>query len=526
MYNQQYNQFYYNNINNNNYQGQNNYNIFNQNNQNYQNHQNIQNYQNNYNQNQIKDPSIIKEALIDNLKDEKYKKIFDLSLLKRDELNINLIHFDLNIKLKENYEYYNKFKVDVVGGYIAMGSLDMLKLYLEAIKNKNIPFIVLCSGFSGKDVIPICLNYPFVKEVIIFCGNYDKYKHYLIQYKGYVKNIFVNIKPVYNYLKYLGAKNEEGIQKFKKSEHFIFSAEDIQMNKQLEQCPVISAYEYDNCYFLVHRAYAYFFGDMNDKKNYIFPESYYNKIKDYIIKSPLIEEKEKLIQQFKSLVNKNNFAELSIREYTRETEFCYIFNRSMRNFEKGLITLAYYMGPFLFAVNKYVKENPKYFKFNQDITLYRNIQCSIFDYYLYRMNLNHIICFPSITSTSLKKGSFNPTIIAKKINNKGINAKDLIKITMIFNYKHKEGNISPGIMVLTNKAKDGYPISLHPNEMEVILFPFTFARITSIKRVSNTENIFEIFFDIINRNQYIEYTLRDNVEKRYKFENLDKALNK
>ena len=189
----------------------------------------------------------------------------------------------------------------------------------------------------------------------------------------------------------------------------------------------------------------------------------------------------------------------------------------MRNFEKGLISLAYYMGPFLFAVNKYVKENPYYFKFNKNMTLYRNIQCSIFDYYLYRMNLNHIICFPSITSTSTTR-VFHPTKLAQKVNNNGNNPNDLIKITMIFIYEHQEDNISPGIIVLDNKGKDGSYLSKNPKESEVILFPFTFARIISINRMSKTENIFEIYLKIINRDHYIEYTLKDNVEKRLKFD--------
>ena len=62
--------------------------------------------------------------------------------------------------------------------------------------------------------------------------------------------------------------------------------------------------------------------------------------------------------------------------------------------------------------------------------------------------------------------------------------------------------------------------------MEVILFPFTFARIISIKQISNTENIFEIYLEIINRNHYIEYTLRDKVDERLKFDDLDKKMNK
>ena len=500
--------------------------------------QNIYNYNNQNNQ-----PMYVKEAFIDNIKEEEDINIsFDSSLLKRNELHVNLIHFDKNIKNQENYMYYNKFKVDVVGGYIALDNLDMLIHYLEAIKYKNIPFIVLSSGYNGKDVIPICQKYPFIKEVIIYCGNYDKYKHFLTQYPGYVKKIFVDISPIYNYIKSFGSRYDKGTEKFKESSHFIFSPKDIQMNKQLEQCPVISAYEYDNCYFLIHKAYAEFF-KKNDKNNVIFTNFDFNKIKEYINNSGLIESKykPKFIQQFVSLVDKPNFLELSLRQYTGETNFCYIFNRTMRNFEKDLISLAYYMGPFLYAANKYVKENPS-LGFRQNMTLYRNIICSEFDFYSYRLHLGHIICFPSITSTSLfTKGfgppgqnnkynnntsKFHPTTLGQDINKHNQNSENLLKVEMRFNYMHEPGNISPGIIILNNKGKDNLPLSKHPDEKEVLLFPFTFARITAIKEVPQRKNNFCISFDIINRKNYIEYTLRYNVENRLKLYDLDKMINK
>jgi hypothetical protein len=405
----------------------------------------------------------IPEAFIDKLIPEENKDIgFDLSLLKRNELSVNLIHFDLRMLSKENYKYYNNFKVDVDGGFQAIDNLEMLKKYLEAIKNKKIPFIVISSGSSGKDVIPICQKYSFIKEVIIFCGNYEYNKHYIDEYPEYVKKVFTDIKDVYDYIKSFG-EDKESIDNFIISDHFIFSLEDIEMDKQLEQCPVISAYEYDKCFFLVHRAYAHFFGDINNKEKVKFTKTNFDKIKKYIQDSKIINssDKKSLIKKFDSLVDKDNFAELSIRTYTGESGFCYIFNRTMRNFEKGLMSLAYYMGPFLFAVNKYVKENPTKFKFNEDMTLYRNITCSIFDFYLYRMNLNHIICFPSITSTASVRGKFHPTGKAKSYNKNGISSKDMYNVTMIFNYKHNKNNISPGIIVKNNKASDGYYISSH-----------------------------------------------------------------
>ena len=98
----------------------------------------------------------------------------------------------------ENYGYYKKFKVDVVGGFYAIDDLDILKNYFEQIKDKNINFIVISSGTSGKDVIPLCKKYPFVKEVIIFCANYSYNEHYLKEYPGYVNKVFTSISSVYN----------------------------------------------------------------------------------------------------------------------------------------------------------------------------------------------------------------------------------------------------------------------------------------------------------------------------------------
>jgi len=508
--------------------------------------------QNNYNKSQsnkkddkikkidFDETKIVKECYMDKLTNEENKDIgFDLKLLKRDELYVNLIHFDKKMRNDENYKYFSKFKVNVVGGFHAMDDIEIFKKYLKAIEEKNIPFIVISSGSSGNEVIPICKKYSFVKEVIIFCGNYTYNKHYIDEYPGYVNKVFTTITSVYKYIKTFGEKYKDGIKKYKNSNHSIFNSEFIKMNKQLEQCPVISAYEYDNCYFLVHRAYAHFFGDINDPNSKaIFTSKYFDIIKNYINNSQF-EEKKKLISKFELLkdINDNDtFVELAINKYTGESDFCYLFNRAMRNFDEGLMSLAYYMGPFLFGLNKYVKETP-YCRFTTDMTLYRNIECSKLDFYLYQINLDHIICFPSITSTSTVLGRFHPTKRAKKINNIGLSEDDFVKVTMIFKYKHKDGNISPGIIIKDYKRKNcDACISACPSENEVILFPFTFVRITKIEKVpyeeekkNENENQnekkqkykFILNLDIINRDKYIEYDLKDNVEKRKRFSDLD-----
>ena len=231
----------------------------------------------------------------DKLIKEENKKIgFDLSLVNRDPLYVNLIHFDINMINKENYKYYTKFKVDVVGGFFAIDNIEIFKKHLEAIQKKNIPFIVISSGSSGKDTIPICKKYPFIKEVIIFCKESKNYEHFTKDFPNLVKKVFTKIAQVYEYIKSFEEKGNiyrKGIDDFKKSNTFIFPLEDIKMNKQLEQCPVISAYEYDNCYFLIHRTYAHFFGDIyNDKDNVIFTSEYYKEIERYINKLDIIND--------------------------------------------------------------------------------------------------------------------------------------------------------------------------------------------------------------------------------------------
>jgi len=255
----------------------------------------------------------------------------------------------------------------------------------------------------------------------------------------------------------------------------------------------------------------------------LFKNKNLNKIIEYLNQIKFEDEKDRsiLINKFNNLVNletNNIFIEKSIREYTSESIFCYLLNRVMRNFEKGLISFAYFMGPFLYGLNKYIKDNPT-FAISKTMKLYRVIKCSKLDFYQYKLNYGHIICLTSLTSTSSAKIKFKPSQLSQKTNK---NLDDMIGIKMIFNYIHKKGNISPGIIIENKKLKNGTYLSCHPEEKEVILFPFTFAKITDIK--SETEKGFKIYkikLDIINRQSYIEYTLKNDFENRILFSKLE-----
>ena len=270
--------------------------------------------------------------------------------------------------------------------------------------------------------------------------------------------------------------------------------------------------------FLVHRAFAYFFGSFESNYNSFSNDNYniIEKLLDLLqwrnyFKEP--QNKSDLIDIFRELKNieeSDIFVEKSIKKYTGESIFCYLFNRMMRNLESGLISLAYYMGPLLFELNKYVK-NHKDFAFSKSMTLYRRFNCSETEFYLYKLNLNHIICFLSLTSTSSNEINFTPTGLASSINKTG---NDSINVKLIIKYNHESDNISPGIIIEDKKGHDDKYISKFKDEKEVILFPFTFAKIVSI---NTDEEIKIVNMEIINRKSYIEYTLKDNVDNRPKF---------
>ncbi len=180
------------------------------------------------------DPLITKYGgPIDNIKNEIDLKIgFDMNLIKRNELYVNLIHFDSNITNSGNYEYFNNFKVDVVGGFYAIDDINIFRCYLEKIKEKNIFFIVLCSGSSGKDIISICKKYSFIKEVIIFCLHYSYNKHYIKEYPGYVKKVLTSISAVYDYIKSFGHEYKQEIDLYHLNERYKFCDSEIDMKKQ------------------------------------------------------------------------------------------------------------------------------------------------------------------------------------------------------------------------------------------------------------------------------------------------------
>ena len=123
-----------------------------------------------------------------------------------------------------------------------------------------------------------------------------------------------------------------------------------------------------------------------------------------------------------------------------------------------------------------------------------------------------------MTSTSSKDINFSPTSLAGEINKKD---GDSLKVKLIINYNHENDNISPGIIIEDKKGYNNKYISCCPHEKEVLLFPFTFAKIVSIvSKIENDEEIKIVNLELINRKSYLEYILKDDVDKRPKFSDI------
>ena len=409
--------------------------------------------------------------------------------ISRNPLYINLLHYDDKLTNKENQNYYKYFKLNIIGGYYGINNLVMLHEYIKEIKNSKIflRYILLVSGSNSSQVLEKCYSDQFIEEIIIFCFKINNYTNLL----SYPK-----IKLVTNSFK--------DIISFLKKRHY--PEKELDMSNQIPTTPLITFYEYENCYFAIHRMIAKFFNE-----NWSKPQI---NIYDVISVNKFLERsnfdnalKLKISQIMKDLFKSKNFT-LDCLKYYTGNNLCYLFNKTLRDIGKNYDGMSHFIGPFDYALFKYLKDNPDK-GLNKNLTLYRDVKMSILDLYLYFLSLSDVICLASFTSTTILKNlNFESTYNAKIINN---SKSSDIHVKMIFKYKYFFGNISPGIFIKNE--------SIYSYEEEVILFPFTMVKICKIEKISR--NYYNIYFEIVNKNKIMEFELN----KKNKFY-LDKVNNK
>ena len=172
----------------------------------------------------------------------------------------------------------------------------------------------------------------------------------------------------------------------------------------------------------------------------------------------------------------------------------------MRKIEEGLERLSFLIGPMYYSMVRYLEKKSDFLALNKDMTLYRKISIKEYELNLYEMYQNEIICFPSFTSTSIKK-NFSTTQNALQANNVDENKK--INILMVLHYKHQYDNIYQGIFL--NKY-----FSVNSHEQEVLLFPFTFIKVNSLEPPDDEDDYIDYILDcdILNRDCILEFELK------------------
>jgi hypothetical protein len=450
------------------------------------------------------DSFFIAKGYIDNYKNEKDPLIgFYPKIVLKNRLNINLIYFDEYMRKScESYFYYKTFKTKVAGGFYASDEINIFENYLYNINelDNTPPYVVVTYPHNFESVYNICVYYRYIKEIILLSNEPHYFRHYFQSHSFLLKYIASSYDDLMYYLQKMGDMVSPWKYRFRFFfRNRIFTYDDIQMKRQLSYCPIITAYEYDELYFIVHRAFAHFF----DGEYAEFGDLNLQKVKEFINESKcdLLNDqaRKELNLKFEELnKSENNFLKEAIKKYTEESYFYKVLNQVMRVFDEKLYKLAYFIGPFMLALNQHLSKYPEK-GLNQDTTLFRTIYIDPLEKYDYTLSEGHIICFPSFTSTSVIRNNFIPT--NKKPNS--------IKIELFIQYKYRPGNISPAI--------DISDMSVYKQENERLLLPFTFLRINSIAKDPYENYI--IYMEIINRKSVIEYKLKE--EKKYNIEDLE-----
>ena len=148
---------------------------------------------------------------------------------------------------------------------------------------------------------------------------------------------------------------------------------------------------------------SFFFKE--DYSKLYFYDDYMEKVFNFINQNTDLKnnEKKKLKQIIENLKYSNNFLEDILKFYTSESKYVYLFNKTMRNIEVGMERLSFLIGPMYYTIVRYLMKKNSNLMLKERNNLYRNIYINQYDLDTYYMAKGKIICFPSFTSTSLKK---------------------------------------------------------------------------------------------------------------------------
>ena len=391
--------------------------------------------------------------------------------IRRDKLYVNLIFYDEN-KTNENKFIYDQLQLNVVGYFYGLRDINVLRKLLAKLDKNTKPFILISSGSCFRKVYSAALYSKSIQSMIIYCMNKAKY---IAEFKNFKKLELIE-------------NDFDEVKQYLKTKRFTPSDIKMELNKEINYNPLISLYEYKNCYFVFHKALSFFFKE--DFSEPIFNEDYLNEAIKCVQNDEELEsyDKNSLTNSFKYLNQSNNFAKDALIEYTKESPFYRYINKTLRRIESGILRLSFLIGPMYYAFLRNAKKNI-FQVLHQNTTLYRNIKVDEEGMNFFYMEVGNIICFPAFTSTSFNN-KFYPTK----------SGDNTIKIEMSLQYEHYYNNEPIGIILGQN--------AYFPGEEEVLLFPFTFIKVINLEKIDDL--FYKMYCKIINRSCVLEFGLKND----------------
>ena len=226
--------------------------------------------------------------------------------------------------------------------------------------------------------------------------------------------------------------------------------------------------------------------------NLLFP--YFSEIAE-----ELFPEKSQIINYFlehtyetkknlKKVFNKKESIRNYIKDYTAESFFYKYINKFLREGDfNSFRVLSSYISKFIYHLSMYEINNKDSVGIYTDKTFYRKLILPKDCINIYKSSINKVICFPSFTSTSIKKNAFSP--------NKPQEKNEIFILLNIY-YKYNGGE-SPCVCI---KEYSDYQ-----KEEEYLFPPFSFFKIEKVedgKGIETDPTI--IYLNVVRHKESIE----------------------
>ena len=411
----------------------------------------------------------------------------------------NIIYYDerFNEKPESIYKDCEILKNETDGAFILLTEEQLWQSIIEDIKEKNLQqntnfkFDLIVAGKSAEKILTLIDKLggnDIIDRVCIYCFNLNKYTPLLNKYDK-IKGVYKKIKEVINFIQ---EKNQE--------------------SQIYPTIKLLTYNDYNEKYRPLHKKISSQYGK-SSADCFKVAISY---LKDYLLWYPKlriksekniddsrIDEEEgkkvdinsmlEVLQKFKGI---NDNEEKLIRLYTKERgSFYQDFNYWLNVLDPLAIDkTSWFIAAVIHSLN-----NLKGKGLSQEMNLYRGIRIKLCDLLNYVKSKNHLICFPSFTSTSAIKEvaiHFSKQESLTKGNSKIMDYGVIFTIK----YKFKKG--------FKPTAYDVSEFSAYPKEKEYLFVPYTFFMVKDVI-INHTEKKADIEMEAIGRKEIFEENYED-----------------